>query len=330
MEMKIAQNSAEWDDVDLTFAQSWEWGEILRKEGKKVERLGFFEGDLLVASAQLVYSPLIFSWQYICCPKGPVFHEARAMKNETQEKALSALFDYCKNKNAAFLRVEPNFDITRYALHATRKTIDVNPRATLILDLTKSEEELLQNMHAKTRYNIHLAERKNLRGVWEKNSDVFLSLMEETGKRDSFRLHNENHYQEILNSNMSKQITIYFENVPTAVGVFIASGNYFTYLYGASSWEHRNLMAPYLVQWLGIMKGKELGYEWYDFFGVAPLKKENDGQFSYNTKHQYAGVTRFKLGFGGEPNESLGTLDIIVDRKKYWVYQILRGVRRLF
>jgi lipid II:glycine glycyltransferase (peptidoglycan interpeptide bridge formation enzyme) len=110
--------------------------------------------------------------------------------------------------------------------------------------------------------------------------------------------------------------------------VFIGFGNTFTYLYGASDYEFRNLMAPYLLQWEGMEIGNDFGSTWYDFFGVAP--RINEGQeYVYDLKHQYAGVTRFKLGFGGVAHQDPGTYDVVVRPFKYVIYQFVRKLRRL-
>lgn len=335
MEVKKVQNSAEWNSENLPFSQSWEWGEILINEGKKVERLAIFDGNRRVAQAQVAFLPFLFSWTYAFCAKGPFLAKSYDVEKES---VLTLLTEYCKAKNAVFLRLEPDFSINS---QVARKTIDINPRASVFLDLTKNEEELLDGMHAKTRYNIRLAGRKDTKPVWEKNLRIFLELMEETGRRDKFRLHSREHYKIILDSSLSSQLIIYYGNKPVATGVFIASGDTFTYLFGASSHEYRNLMSTYLVQWLAIQKGKELGYAKYDFFGVAPRNdsapdksqvslSENQENYVYDLNHQYAGVTRFKLGFGGVPHVDPGTFDILIDKSKYRVYQILRGVRRFF
>ena len=68
----------------------------------------------------------------------------------------------------------------------------------------------------------------------------------------------------------SLQTTVYCNGEAIATGVFVGFGNTFTYLYGASDYEHRSLMAPYLVQWEGMKMGKKLGYSLYDWFGIAP------------------------------------------------------------
>lgn len=64
------------------------------------------------------------------------------------------------------------------------------------------------------------------------------------------------------------------------------------YYYGASSYEHRALMAPYLLQWEAMRRCRELGCTRYDLLGVAPPDAGDD--------HPWAGISSFKEKFGGE------------------------------
>ena len=310
-----------WDGAVLAenspFAQSWDWGEILVAEGKNVQRLVLEDGGKILLLAQLVLMNLPFGWKYAFCPKGPV---GQNISDET----LCVLKNYLQNQGVIFLRLEPNENNSKYL----KKTKEVNPRATLILDLKKTEDELLSAMHAKTRYNIRLAQKKNLQIKNEKNLNIFLELMKKTGNRDNFRLHETKHYEAILNSNFCRQITIYSEQVAVVTGIFIGFGETFTYVFGASDHEYRQLMAPYLLQWSAIQIGKNEGYEYYDFFGVAP-KINKDGEYEFDIDHQYAGVSRFKHGFGGEYHEAPGTFDLILHNIKYNLYSWLRKLRRL-
>ncbi len=334
MQIKPVYNQEQWDGwlkintQHNNFTQSWAWGDVLLAEGKSVERLAVVEGDRVLAQAQVVYSKIIFGWQYAFCPQGPVVAENRIQNIEY--RVYETIINCLKNKNCIFFRVEPAAKSD--AFFEARKTIDINPPATLILDLTKSAEELLAGMHQKTRYNIHLAEKKGLQINQEKNLEVFWNLMNKTGSRDKFSLHSKSHYEKVLQSPIVFQLTAYSGNTPIAVAVFAKFGNTFTYLYGASDYAHRDLMAPYLLQWEGIKIGKNSGCRWYDFFGVAPrLRSATPGQagYEYDPRHQYAGVTRFKLGFGGAPQQSVGTFDVVIDKNKYIFYNFLRKLRRL-
>lgn len=345
--MKILNidNQERWDDWLKNnsrrncFTQSWEWGNILSAEGKKVEQLAVVEGEKILAQAQVVYSALPFGWQYATCPKGPVVDEVRMMNDEV--RIYEMITNYLKNKNCIFFRIEP-VSIIHDSKFIIQKSIDINPSATLILDLKKPEEELLSGMHQKTRYNIHLAEKKKLDIKNIKNIEILFSLMQKTGKRDGFNLHAKKHYASILNSKDSYQLTVFLpitsiSNIqyPIATAVFFNFGNTLTYLYGASDYAHRDLMAPYLLQWEGIKMGKSFGCEWYDFFGVAPKKltinnEQLTTEYNYDLHHQYAGVTRFKLGFGGTPIQAPGTFDVIIDKNKFMLYNFLRKLRRLF
>ena len=344
------------------FTQSWAWGDILIAEGKKTERLAVVEDGRVLAQAQVVYNQSPFGWQYAFCPKGPV------VVSSIKYQVLSIyelLEKYLKEKKCIFFRIESAALNTEYLIPNTKKITDINPSATLLLDLRKSEEEILAGMHPKTRYNIHLAEKKGLRISEEKNMEVFWLLMNKTGSRDKFSLHHKIHYEKVLQSAATYQLTAYENEKPVACAVFARFGNILTYLYGASDYEYRNLMAPYLLQWEGIKMGKNFGCQRYDFFGVAPnipsfprrgggglpdtafggttsatpltspLGKggmtDNNVQdrYIYDLNHQYAGVTRFKLGFGGAPHQTAGTWDVVIDNKKYKLYNFLRRLRRL-
>jgi lipid II:glycine glycyltransferase (peptidoglycan interpeptide bridge formation enzyme) len=87
-------------------------------------------------------------------------------------------------------------------------------------------------------------------------------------------------------------------------------------MHGASASKYRNVMAPYLLQWHAIKLAKNLGYKYYDFYGVDEDK--------------WPGVTRFKKGFGGREVNYPGTFDLIFNRRWYSVYRMVRKARRTF
>ncbi|MDR0596901.1 MAG: peptidoglycan bridge formation glycyltransferase FemA/FemB family protein, partial [Treponema sp.] len=84
-----------------------------------------------------------------------------------------------------------------------------------------------------------------------------------------------------------------------------------TYLYGASSNEDRNVMAPYAVQWQAMRDAKAYGCEEYDLFGIPPSADPN---------HPMAGLYRFKTNFGGR----------ILHRSGSWDFAYKRLTRRVF
>lgn len=327
MKIETAENQEEWDNWLQNkseydpFGQSWEWGDLLIREGVEVERLEIIEEDKKIAQAQVIYTKLPFGWKYVFCPKGPVISQPNL-----ELEIYEALSHYFKEEKCIFFRFEPAH--IQLPLSNIRRTIDINPPATLILDLKKSELELMNGMHQKTRYNIHLAEKKDIKIIDKKDFDLFWDLMKKTGARDNFKLHGKAHYRQVFASPLSYQLTTTYENKVVACAVFIGFGNTFTYLYGASDYEFRNLMAPYLLQWKAVQAAKSRGYRYYDFFGVAPKTKDSN-DYEYDRKHQYAGVTRFKLGFGGFSYQTAGTYDLIMDKGTYGIYQFLRKLRRL-
>lgn len=306
-----------------SFLQSWDWGEILTQSGQKIERI-VIENDNATMLALIVFKKLPAKKIFAFIPFGPV-------TDKMNENNWRELIGYIRSKGVVFLKIEPtNLAIVpEFVKQKMQAVKDVNPMATMVLPLEKDAVDILRSFHQKTRYNINLAEKKNLVIKWEKNFSAFWGLMKKTGSRDGFALHPEKNYQAAVENPSVKQVTIYFDNKPIAAGCFWISQGTCYYLYGASDHEYRQLMAPYLVQWEAVKMAKENGCRFYDFFGIAPRKELGSKEYEYDPKHRYAGVTRFKLGFNGMVAETPGTFNISINSFWYKLYCLSRRLRGL-
>lgn len=306
------------------FIQSWEWGEFQEKVSGQVWRVGVENEGVLIASAKIIKKSLPMGKTYFYCGRGPIFKD-----NIWNKESAVMLFDEIKkianDESAMFLRFDPSFDLVdplkEIINGATfKQTLDVQPRKTLVLDLDKSEDDLLKEMHQKTRYNIKLAEKKSVKVVeYDQNCfENFWKLLDQTSDRDKFRPHGRSYYETMLQLDPAflKLHFAEYDGRQIATGIFSFFGDTATYLHGGSSNEDREIMAPYALQWETIRIAKSLGFKYYDFHGIDEEK--------------WPGVTRFKKGFGGEEINYPGTFDLIYDESWYSIYKMIRKVRRSF
>lgn len=287
--------------------QSKEWELFEKSQGNQT----FWVDDNL-----LIKNKLPKGKSYLYCPRGP---------KEFTDDFVKKAKDLAKKERAIFIRIEPKkLQATSYKLE---KTINLNPSNTLILDLTKSEDALLSEMKQKTRYNLGLAKKKGV--IVEKtfnpeNAKIFYEIALTTSARDKFGVHSKKHYKDLLGVFGPKKIMVLYlaryEGKYIAANIVSFYGNTASYLHGASSNEYRNVMAPYLLQWEAIREAKKDGYQYYDFWGIAP---DDD------PKHKWAGVTRFKKGFGGKQIDYPGTYDLVVSKYWYTIYKVVRFLNRI-
>lgn len=306
-----------WNDDVLRrgggFLQSWEWGAFQAASGLEVLRVRDAQAD---AMSSCVRRTLPFCRAYWYLPRGPLGSEGIL-------KGIAATMP------ATFIRFEPA------ALPAVGlKVNDVQPGQTLIADLRQEPEALLAAMHEKWRYNIRLAERKGVRVFMAGESDadaldIFWGLMEETTERDRFRGHDKRHYGLMLETlrgdpaaaaakPVARLVFAEHDGKVLAANLMLYFGDTAVYLHGASSRERREVMAPHLLHWTAMQDAKRWGFAKYDFWGVAPEGAED---------HPWAGITRFKRGFGGAYVSYPGTYDLPVDRFSYSLYALAKKLR---
>lgn len=191
---------------------------------------------------------------------------------------------------------------------------EIQPSKTVIIDLKHSEEELLTAMHHKTRYNISVADKHGVVVGEGGDIDSFLRLLKKTAKRDKFNPHPADYYKKLFGySGLSTRL--YFakhDNKLIAVALILIYGDAGYYLHGASDYEHRSLMAPYALHWHIIKQLQAEGLRQYDLWGIDARK--------------WPGVTRFKLGWGGQTVEYPGSFDLPISRFWYLAYRIVRRI----
>jgi len=200
------------------------------------------------------------------------------------------------------------------------------PQDTIIIDLKKGIETIYKEMKPKGRYNIKVAEKN---GVKVRKADLkedlmsFHKLLLLTAKRDGFGVHGIEFFKNLIEStNQYMQVEIFFaehEGDLLAGGMLVLYGNHAIYLFGASSNQKRNLMAPYLLHAEMIKRSIELGKEFYDFYGVAP-----EGV----VKHKLSGVTDFKQKFGGFRVIYANDEELVMHRTKWLFLKFLRGLKQ--
>lgn len=331
--------------------QSWQWGELAKKERQKIWPLTLKEEDRILAVALVIKENLPFKRNCFYLPRGPIVEKSILAPGNLQkileiskifleelkkiggeEKAMVIRFDLPFAQDKIF----SNLNLAKLGLQRSYK--DIQPRTTLVLDLRKTEEELLAQMKSKTRYNIGLAEKKNIEikifslteNQAEEGLSSFFQLLSETAKRDNFSLHPRSHYQNLLETGLVKLFLAYYQEEAIAgimVGFF---GKTAVYLHGASAFQRRQLMAPYLLQWQAIKFAKENNFSAYDFGGIKSEKNLRSNQ------KIWVGLTRFKTGFAPNipPTEFLGLWEYPLQPITYFAYKVLgslvRKTRKLF
>ena len=345
--------------IEQWFLQSPEWEAFLRACDKETFRVG---GSLFVVEELPVVG------RYAYSPRGPLAateHEAR-----NTEQGVQKILQECEERKCSWIRMEPG---TERELRAIRKDLvtchmslvttaapkDIQPREILVMDISKDEEELLAAMKSKVRYNIRLAEKRGVKVVVSREKryrEKFFELVRGTAARAGIRAHPQEHYEKLFETFDEGMLSLYsaeYQGEIIASNMVVFFEDFAIYLHGGSSNAHRNVMAPFLLQWRAIQDAKKRGCAWYDLGGVAThnsqlvtqnlqpktqcpkLVIQNPKSKAPNSKLQtpssWEGITKFKTGFcpDAEPICFPGTYDIVVKPWKYQLYRTLSGIKKI-
>jgi lipid II:glycine glycyltransferase (peptidoglycan interpeptide bridge formation enzyme) len=301
--------------------QTRAWGEA--KAGFGWQPGWVIEGE---SGAQVLFRrlPLGLSVGYL--PKGPV--------GPRPEGLWPALDQLCRSRRSIFLRIEPDAwepDDPGTMVQGLRPAKAIQPRRTVIVSLQGSEDDLLARMKQKTRYNVRLAEKKDVQVRESADLDGFYGLMQQTSQRDGFAVHSQAYYRRVYELfaplGQCALLSATFEGRLLAGLMVFAHGSRAWYLYGASSDEERNRMPAYLLQWEAIRWARSKGCASYDLYGVPDVDEDRlESEFAGRSDGLW-GVYRFKRGFGGEVLRSVGAWDRVYQPLLYRAYDLYAARR---
>ena len=328
------EEKAQYNKLVKHPVQTWEWGDFQTGEGHKIYRLGVFDHDTMISAYSISFHKI---------PKTEYSVGTLLRGPKVDKDMVDNVRKIAKEENCLFVKFEPdvyqktfdtNLNPQSFNIDMNFNGMVVSPKVafypySFVVDLTKTEDELLAIMHSKTRYNIRIANRHNVEVVEKTDNDGFetyLKLLFETTKRQGFYLHSEmyhRHLWKILKpTDMIHILIASFEGKPLAAHMFFKLGNKFFYPYGASSDEKREVMAPTLLMWEAIKLGKSLGCHEFDMWGsLGPDAKESEQGFGFH---------RFKQGYGGQLVQFVGTYDLVIFPQLYKIYNLVDKYRWKF
>ena len=292
------------------FLQSRAWGQFQQALGRKpVWASG--EGWQWLAAA----------WHgrgvnYLYAPYGPTV-------SSDATGSLSSLQRAGKELGVDFVRCEPVGQPVND--RRLRRFEAVQPQHTWVLDLSQSEEELRAGLNSGHRNPINTAAKRGLSFRQEKDPgaiESFLPMLADTYQRAGIKAHPDSYYRQLADTLITAgAATFYFadyKSQPVAAAMVYDFGPTRHYAHAVADQRlNRELKAAAPLLWQMILDAKQQGRERFDFWGIAPTE---------DPSHPWAGISKFKRGFGGELVTLQGTWDLPIKPLKYRAYRLAKRV----
>ncbi len=359
-----------------SFYQTYHWTKVKNITGWDAYLVGVKDNNEIVACS-LIIGKKIFIKHYF-------FYAPRGMLLDYNNKELLKFFvenikEYLKKKKGLIFKIDPLIEYRKHDKDGNivdekfnnQEIIDnlkklgfkhhgftkgysgeIQFRWSYCLNLTKTEEEILNEMSQRCRRSLRKAEKYpiEIEYVTKDNILDFKGIMESTAIRQKHFDRSIEYYRSLDEQlkEKSKIVIAYLDRdkfikdfkddklyekvlkdnrkkIPISAGVFIYDTERMNYVYGGTYKEYMSLMAPYKVQYEMIKLTRELGLNIYDFGGIS-------GDFNPNSPNY--GVYEFKRGFGGYVVEYIGEFDLIIHKFEYKTFDIsyfvLRKIRNVF
>lgn len=317
------------------------WDAFVSREGSVLQSSGFGrlkavlgwepEHILVLQDGQPRLGALILYRRLAFGPMGLVSRGPVGEDDAALPALLDAIRDSATRRGAAFVKFEVTARWETPLRHAgaVPAALAIQPRTTMIADLTGTDDTLLARMNQNARRNIRKQEANGVRlrtGTVD-DTATFYALSEETGERDGFALYPERYYRAAM-TELAPNVALYLAEVddtPVAAIMVARSAGQSIYLYGASSNEYRDRQPNHPLQWYAMQQERALGSTSYDLWGV-PDALGTDPEAT-GTGGLW-GVVQFKRSLGGVLLQHPEPLDLVTSPWRYRAWQAAFAIAR--
>ncbi len=332
-----AESRKEWDAFvtshpEANFLQSWDFYEFYKSRGNQiVRRLARNEDGKIVGS----YAGVIENakrGRYLAIAGGPTL--------DWEDRALvDALFadmrTQGKQHKCAFVRVRPQLELSESGMNLMselglrRAPMYLSVEFAGILDLNKSEDEILKGMRQRLRRALRKAEKNDIQVETSTDpADIheFYQIELQTAGRHRFIAFSEDfltkQFVAFAKHGEAVLYTAKLGDEILAQNFMIFYGNEASYHYGVSSELGTKYSGAPLLHMAAMRDARERGIKRYNFWGIVD---ETD------IHHRFYGVSCFKRGFGVDEYKYIPAHDLILSKSRYafdWLIETLRKKSR--
>ncbi len=247
------------------------WAELKAATGWHATRFTLAEDGDPIGVCQVLSRRLPLGLSVAYAPRGPLVDAARL------PSALAALRLALAAGRCASLLCDPEVPDAPVTVRSlagagiARSPVFVQPRRTLLMDLSLEPDALLAAMRRKTRQYVHKAERAGV--VTEETADLdrFLAVLRAVAARDRFRIHDRDYFERLLGAfpGRAHLLMARLGTEDDGALLVVRSGDRAWEMFGGWSGAHADARPFYLLKWRSLLLMRGLGVRRYDMWGLA-------------------------------------------------------------
>ncbi len=331
--VETAKNREEWDNFvknqsEANFLQSWDFYEFHASRGKKVVRRLFYRNNQIVAA----YAGVVETAKrgtYMAIAGGPLM-------DYTDKPLVNQVFkdikEQGKSHNCVFVRVRPQLELSDNALKIMQENglkkapMYLSVEYAGILDLKKSEDEILKNASQGFRRKLRKAEKADIKVETTEDPEIiktFYALEVKHAARQGFVAFSEDFltkqflafakHHEVLMYTAKKDGEILAQNF------MIFYGPEASYHYGVSSDLGTKYSAAPLLHLEAMREARARGITRYNLWGIVGKDEKS---------HRFYGVSEFKRSFGVTELKYTPAHDLILKPTLYQIDKLVETIRK--
>ena len=322
-----------WDEFvkshpESNFLQSWDFYEFHLTRGKKIVRRLFYDKEKIVGA----YAGVVETAKrgtYLAIAGGPILD----WKNhELVKKVFEDMREQGKNNSCVFVRARPQLELSDQSLQLMnrlglkRAPMYLSVEYAGILDLNKTEEEILAGASQGFRRKLRKAEKNEI----EISAETSDTAIQEFCRLE--KLHAERQkYVAFSSSFLTKQFEAFRQNGEVIIytakkdgetlaqNFIIFYGPEASYHYGVSSELGTKYSAAPLLHMEAMREARRRGCIRYNLWGIVEPNETN---------HRFYGVSEFKRSFGCEELRYTPAHDLIIKPAKYQITKLIETARK--
>lgn len=333
-QLKNAKNRAKWDDFvtshpEANFLQSWDFYEFHQSRGNEVvRRIAVDEqGEIIAAYAGVVEAAK--RGRHLAIAGGPILDWGNL-------KLVEAIFQDMRAQgeaqNCVFVRVRPQLERSESSLKLMQ-SLGAKPAPMYlsvefagVLDLNKSEEEILTGMRQRSRRALRKAAKNGITVEKSTNPEdihEFYQIQMQTAGRHGFVAFSEDfllkQFTALAKNGEAVLYSAKYQGETLAQNFMIFYGNEASYHYGVSSELGTKLSGAPLLHMEAMRDARKRGIKRYNFWGIV----EED-----EIHHRFYGVSCFKRGFGVTELKYVPAHDLVLKPGKYAITKVIENIRK--